>query len=296
MPLSVVFFLSTPERIPEGNLGRQAQAWFLRTVSEHISPELARRLHQEDDLRAYTVSDLFERSWHAHSLSAEAPHSRCALRFTFLDEALAETMQAFLEKSPPRQVEIWWLKLRVEGFTWHNREHPWAGSDSYANLAGPADAAATSGALLHFASPTSFHSEGVDLPLPLPGMVFRSVWRKWNAFSGLPILDDWLGVADRGLQIARIEDLNTWRWKFAEGGRGAVTGFVGNVRFGLVEESCARLGIDPRDAREVLQTLARFAFYSGIGRKTSWGLGQVRPVSADMDLATQERGKNHAAD
>lgn len=280
--------------MPEGNLGRQAQAWLLRTVRDQISEDLAEQLHQDEEMKPYIVSDLFERSFYAPSLSAEVPHSRCVLRFTFLDEGLADTMLSFWEQRPPRQVEISWLKLRVDGFTCHTREHPWAGMDSYAALAKPDGARPEQGVLLEFASPTSFHSEGLDLPLPLPGMVFRSCWRKWNVYSGQPILEDWLGVVDHCIQINQIDDLSTRCWKFAAGGRGTVTGFLGKVHFTLSKDGCAGLGIDPRDAREVMETLARFAFYSGIGRKTSWGLGQVRPIPAETEIHTHNRGRRHA--
>lgn len=296
MPLSIVFQLSSTDRIPEGNLARQAHAWFLRLIHDVVSEDLAAELHQDQELKPFTVSDLIERAFYSPSMNAEVPRSRCALRFTFVDETLAEIILSLLKQKAPKQVEIWWLKLRVDAIAVHSHEHKWAGSVAYPSLANPGNRNNGGGAVLQFVSPTSFHSDGVDMPLPLPAMVFRSCWRKWNAYSGYPIRNEWLDVVDHCIQISRIEDLNTQRWKFADGERGAVTGFVGKVRFSLSEGACKKVGIDPRDAREVLDTLSTFAFYSGIGRKTGWGLGQTRCISGYDGDADGARGAAHAAD
>jgi len=285
MPVSLVFSLSSADPIPEGNLGRQAQAWFLKYVRDHVSGELAAKLHEDEEMKAYTVSDLFERVKHAPSLRAEKTRYRCYLRLTFLDDDLGEIMLSALRRDPPKMVEIWWLKLYVLGYTTDPRENKWAGKASYGDLI---QLHGDQKPALLFASPASFHSEGIDLPLPLPGMVYRSIWRKWNAYSRFPINNDWLTVLDHCIQIEQISNLNTRRWKFAEGGRGAVTGFVGTVRFALAERACVQLGGDPLEAKEVLETLTIYAFYSGVGRKTSWGMGQVYPLSSFNHSGDQE--------
>lgn len=278
MPLSVVLRLSTPDQIPAGNLARQAQAWFLKVLREKVSADLAQQVHEAREIQPFTVSDLFERAAYYPSMNAGAPYLRCLLRLTCIDENLASILTSFLEQAPPSQVEIWWLKLRVEAIFTRAHEHEWAGDDTYAELSRPAG---RDGAQdwLEFVSPTSFHSEGGDLPLPLPALVFRSCWRKWNEYSRFPIRPEWLKVVDHCIQINRIVNLNTQRWKFAEGGKGAVTGFVGKVRYSLADESCRQEEVDPRDAQEVLATLKKFAFYCGVGRKTSWGLGQARRIA-----------------
>lgn len=283
MPLSLVLQLSTPEKIPEGNFGRQAQGWFLQQVDGYISAELAEKLHQNGDLRPYTVSNLFNRAYFQPSLGAQKPFSRCSIRFTILDDDLAESFLAMIKRRKPARMLNWWMEYNIEEYAILNSHHPWAGYESYEHLALLDPDQVLSRVKMEFSSPTTFNSDGVDKPIPLPGLVYRSAWRKWNQFNPLKITDEWLTVIDTSLHITHYNQLKTERWKFAQGGRGGATGFTGVVTYTLSEEVELKSGISKQDAKMVLNTLSKFAFYSGIGRHTGWGMGQVRPLGLSRD-------------
>jgi len=77
--------------------------------------------------------------------------------------------------------------------------------------------------------------------------------------------------------------VNTTHWEFAEGERGAATGFTGTVGFSLIPKSKVK-----KDWREywdgsatVMQSLANFAFYCGVGHHTTIGMGQSRVLQID---------------
>ncbi|MEI2578773.1 CRISPR system precrRNA processing endoribonuclease RAMP protein Cas6 [Scytonema sp. PRP1] len=112
---------------------------------------------------------------------------------------------------------------------------------------------------LHFLSPTSFkQNQGVQT-FPLPELVFNSLHRRWNAF------------APPQYQLAPMEwnalvsayDLKTHALKL-EGG--AEIGTQGWVRYRFHEVEAAKMAT----------ILANFAFFSGVGRKTSMGMGQTQ--------------------
>jgi len=123
---------------------------------------------------------------------------------------------------------------------------------------------------LHFASPTVFRSGGANVPLPLPGMVFESLVRRWNAFAPLQIPLEIRRFADEAMVIARYH-LHTERVAFGEEGeRGAYPGFVGTCGYSFLVHDRYWLGL--------IHLLAAFAFYAGVGARTTMGLGQVRVV------------------
>jgi hypothetical protein len=89
MPLSIVFELSTQEKIPSGNLARQAQAWFLSQVSRFISADLSERIHDNGELKPYTVSDLYNLTAYSATFGLTKDWQRSVLRITCLENNLA---------------------------------------------------------------------------------------------------------------------------------------------------------------------------------------------------------------
>ena len=67
---------------------------------------------------------------------------------------------------------------RVEARATHAEEHPWAGSASYEQLAAPLlerPAELPTRWELLFAAPVTFRRRGVNMPLPMPELVFGSL-------------------------------------------------------------------------------------------------------------------------
>jgi CRISPR-associated endoribonuclease Cas6 len=292
MPLSIVFELSSQTKIPAGNLARQAQAWFLEQVSRFISPDLATRIHDEGELRPYTVSDLYDRVAYSSSFGHTKDWYRTLLRITSLEDNLAESLYRLFRRNMPRTVDIWWLNLKIDRISMSRSEHKDSGDASYYDLCTNMNQAISRNVWLNFVSPTTFRSEGTDLPFPSPSMVYRSCWRKWNAFSGIPINDGWLSVIDNCIQVTNMKNVNTHDWVFAEGAKGKATGFIGQIENSLNETACENFGVSPADALAVFHTLSSYLFYSGTGRKTSWGMGQVRPMGKIEDKGRRANNGN----
>ena len=138
--------------------------------------------------------------------------------------------------------------------------HPWAGLTTYARLfQGPH----SPNLPLRFYSPTFFRRKGVQYPLPEPRLVLESLLRRLEAFGPLK--------APQEVREALLERTTV---RFLEGrtqmARTEVdtVGFVGKVVYHL-----------PKATEEEalwLSALGRYAFFSGVGAKTSLGYGLAR--------------------
>jgi len=117
---------------------------------------------------------------------------------------------------------------------------------------------------LVFATPTTFRQGDADLPLPVPRLVFRGLWEKWNAFAPQSsLLSE--EVIERKIALAEAQI----RTRTFDEGRSSIVGFVGWAEFYL-------MGRHSLEVIRSLHALAEFAFFAGVGRKSTHGMGLVR--------------------
>jgi CRISPR-associated endoribonuclease Cas6 len=152
---------------------------------------------------------------------------------------------------------------------------PWAGSATFEALARThlvGGRRPPTRVDLVFTTPTTFHSQGRSLPLPLPRLVFGSLIDRWNAYAPLRIDPEVLAVVDQAAIIGRYE----LRTELVPIGGGVQVGFVGRCGYVLPPGR----GIRPADeyAWRVLHLMASYAFFAGIGAKTTMGMGTTRGV------------------
>lgn len=111
---------------------------------------------------------------------------------------------------------------------------------------------------LQFCSPTSFKQGDTVLLFPLPELVFASLLKRWNAFAPDPY------------QLSPVE----WQgWVSAYQLETAVLHLRGGIEIGFQGWTKYRFP-NPEQAR-LATLLAQFAEFSGIGRKTTMGMGQA---------------------
>jgi CRISPR-associated endoribonuclease Cas6 len=268
----------TPTRTAtvRATLGHQAHAAFLRAVRE-ADPALAEVLHAPQfKMRPFTVSPLLGAPRADDGLATVQPDDDYFLRFTVLYEPIFEQFMArFLRGQGRPVVRLGRALFVVREVLATPESSPWAGYTSFGQLYQQAQAADE--IALEFTSPTVF-SFGRQawgqkaVPLPDPALVFGNLLKKWNAFC-LPELilnEALLAYADENVVVKRYQ-LET---KMQHFGRSPQVGFVGSVTFAL-------MGRDEADDlyRRQLNLLADFAFYSGVGYKTTQGMGQCRRIT-----------------
>lgn len=247
------------------HLGRAAHAAVLRLINAH-HPDLASRLHDEvgpKPLTVSSVSGIAGRSPTARVSPAQTHSLRVTLLTPELEQAAAAWEAATL---PPIDLDghLW----QVEAVARTPEEHPWAGSASYEQLAGPALARAADPPRrwdIEFAAPVTFRQRGMNAPLPTPDLVFGSLLDKWNAFAPLALPEEVRRFATECMAVSRFELRSA-----------PVPAKAGAMQVGAVG-LCSYTAVNrDRYWMACVDVLAHLAFYSGVGAATARGLGQAR--------------------
>ena len=264
----------TREATVRATMGHQAHAAFLKTVRESDAA-LAEVLHMPDmPLRPFTVSPLMNTGDAHNGRIRLSPEQDYLLRFTILYPSIFERFMArFLRGEGRPVIRLGRALLLIKEILATPESHPWAGYTSWGDLA--ADACPESEITLEFVSPTAFGFGQKDwgkkvMTLPLPETVFSSLARSWNDLAPPPLHVDrreLRAYLDEHVVVKRMDDVNTQMLAFR---RSPQVGFVGQVTYGLMA--------DDEMIRCQLNALADLAFYTGVGMKTTMGMGMTRRV------------------
>ncbi|HQE92652.1 MAG TPA: CRISPR system precrRNA processing endoribonuclease RAMP protein Cas6 [Anaerolineae bacterium] len=286
--LSLVLTLrpTTAAALPP-RLGRAAHAILLAHIAEH-DPALAEALHAEDSLRPITASELIggrvedqrvspERLYTLRytALTAETSAALCAAfapgdTLTFEDvDFIVETIEPLADSAS----EIENQKSR------ENHLSPWAGNDDYPSLAArhllPAAPPSAARWTFVLASPTAFRSQGQTQPLPLPGLFFGSLVKRWNAFAPVALPEEGIKhYAEEMTVVSRFSLRSAPGWDRGRGDRrGLRIGSIGKITYTALNRD--------RYWLSAFDLLAEFALYAGAGAQTTMGMGQVRAIQRD---------------
>ncbi len=145
-----------------------------------------------------------------------------------------------------------------------DRENPWSRYTSYADLIEGARPDQRR-IMLQFLTPASFRTGDVDLPLPLPRLVFQHYLKRFREFQEFAFLPDFFETVERCTSIARMEQVRTDTIKTKTM---PLAGFIGRITFDISKKA-------PPELIAQLNLLADFAFFCGTGRKTTVGMGQT---------------------
>lgn len=281
MPHSLVFnFIPETPIYPEYATGRHLHALFLTAVNA-VDPQLASYLHESKTEKAFTLSPLqvvrhprrnqptsvppILQFQYRHPIPPETP---CWWRVSLLDDSLFAKLSHL------------WLNLN-SGQPWHlgsanlhvtiilgtpQSTQPWANAASYKELY---KNASDSNRRISFqlATPVAFRQQKYDTALPTPESVFKSLLNSWNKYSDIelpefspePVFPCYFDIQ------TEIADFD-----FRKKGRsGKFIGAVGTIDYRILGD------VSPATI-QTLNTLANYALYAGIGRKTTMGMGMVR--------------------
>jgi CRISPR-associated endoribonuclease Cas6 len=248
---------------------RDAYRLFLQLV-ESSDPALAAELKNGTSLQPFTVGNLQSPAGEIQrgtfSISAG---QICYLRFTALNETVTQVLLN-LEKNLPETVWFGEHLFEVKELDSSNNIQNRTGQSSYQailernffNL----DEPTPSRLRLGFLTPTGFKTEGLDLPLPVPKLLFGSLLQRWNSFSPGPMAEDSRLFAELKVNLGfyRIQNHSVFvdeQYK---------SGFTGKVEFKAV-------GRD-RFYLQTLVALADYSFFAGAGYKTTCGFGQMERI------------------
>jgi CRISPR-associated endoribonuclease Cas6 len=105
----------------------------------------------------------------------------------------------------------------------------------------------------------------MDLPLPLPSLVFQSYLNRFQAFHDFEFLPDFVELVDLFTGISSMKGMRTDTIRTKQV---TLTGFIGAVSFEISKKA-------PPELVFQMNLLAEFAFFCGTGKKTTVGMGQT---------------------
>lgn len=261
--------------------GHLAHAAFLNMVRQVDAP-LAERLHEGGGRKPFTVSALegFGRG-HDGRLFVEAGREGW-LRVTLLDPRLfAPFLRFFLERGPGVCLRLEQTEFHVSEVLSTPASHPLAGYASLTDLREHWDATPLTSAhnaiALDFRAPTAFSLRGgpgagrrVHV-LPDPPLVFGELAGSWDRLTGDDTQAAVREFAAFDVVVSRYE-LATHMGDYG-GGRLQV-GFAGRVAFDILNSAHP-------DLTRHFNRLADLAFFTGLGSRTTMGMGQVRRMGRE---------------
>jgi len=250
--------------------GHLAHAAFLSILNQ-VDPSIAQAVHDYPKRKPFTLSPLggFGRGRDGR-LSIIAGQEGW-LRVTLLDPHLFQTfIRYFLEGGKP-VIQLQRLPFQVSEILNNPESHPLAGYDSLTALAGrwqTVNVAQDCDIGLAFNSPTAFSQRGGRFRqmrvLPDPDLLFGELARYWDALTQDNSRDDVMDYAREAVVISRHK-LETHMYEFRSSKQ---VGFTGSVVYKLLDKNETTLIAH-------LNRLADLAFYTGVGYKTTMGMGQV---------------------
>jgi CRISPR-associated endoribonuclease Cas6 len=268
MPHSLVLNLAPRSLIPVGYLtGKHLHALFLTLVSS-VDQELGDRLHSQKQEKAFTLSPLqTTQQQRGHNLQWEhqqaiAPETPCWWRISLLDDRLfSHLAQLWLNLNPQHPWHLGPADLQITSILGTPQStQPWANFASYDQLHAQAS---DRHCQIDFAicTPTAFRQMQFDSALPTRDLVFQSLLRRWNQYSGYTFPETIVESIFPSFFNIRTEIVADSRSKFI--------GCVGIINFRILGD------VSPETIKQI-NTLADFAIYSGVGRKTPMGMGMIR--------------------
>ena len=287
MPFSIVINGFPTKSLPVPQIqGPALQGMFLHLM-EQVDPATSARLHDDNTYRPYTLSPLGIGEQGRQFRGFQLPRERsvksgtpCYLRVTFLDDALFPVFSRYFLSRPQPSLRLGSGEFAVTTvLASSENENEWSRYISYEQLIerfSPSPDSSHQGRgikkqesarriKLHFVTPTSFRKSDIDLPLPLPRLVFQSYAKRFAEFCDYELLPDFVELVDRHVGISSMQQLRTDTLKTQ---RVTLTGFTGGVTFEISKKA-------PPELFAQLHLLAGFAFFCGTGKKTTVGMGQT---------------------
>jgi CRISPR-associated endoribonuclease Cas6 len=250
--------------------GHLAHAAFLSILNQ-VDPSIAQAIHDYPKRKPFTISPLGGFGHGADGRLSITAGQEGWLRVTLLDPHLFQTfIRYFLEGGKP-VIHLHRLPFQVSEILNNPESHPLAGYDNLTALAGrwqTINVAQDCDIGLTFNSPTAFSQRGGRFRqmrvLPDPDLLFGELARYWDALTGDNSRDDVMNYVREAVVVSRHK-LETHMFEFRSSKQ---VGFTGSVVYKLLDKNETTLIAH-------LNRLADLAFYTGVGYKTTMGMGQV---------------------
>lgn len=289
MPFSIILNGYPKDNVPVAHIqGPALQGMFLHLIGQ-VDPAVSARMHNDGRYRPYTLSPLgigeptpasprrgnpplppLRRGFQGFRLPRERmlkTGTPCYLRITMLEDHLFPTFSQYFLTRPEPTFRLGETQFAVTSvLATPESENDWSHYVSYTELIDHAIPQQSQRRIrLQFVTPTSFSKGDIDLPLPLPRLVFRSYQKRFEEFYHVEFLPDFEELVDLYTGISSMKGMRTDTLKTK---KVTLIGFIGEVSFEISKKA-------PPELVFQMNLLADFAFFCGTGKKTTVGMGQT---------------------
>lgn len=259
--------------------GYQAYGLLLKLLRSRW-PEASEQLHKDEGPKPFTLSPVLSNGRLPGKGLSLKPGASAEVRITCLDEALMEKLIDSMVSLPNGGlVALGEKPFRAKSLATKPGARRGCGVSSFEELYQASEA--TVGArhavpllAMRFASPTTFRSGGQrNVVFPAARLVFNSLLARWNQYApaqlrlSLPSNLDELVLPQSYRLSTRLVDFGAYQER----------GLVGTCHYELAPGADAAL-------RKAIGALAGFAYFAGVGAKTTMGMGQCWQVEDNSFL------------
>jgi CRISPR-associated endoribonuclease Cas6 len=280
MPYAIVIHAFPRTDLPLAHMQGKIPHGLFYELLQKASAVKGDEVHGVEGLKPFSTALLLnERQRRAELIRAG---EELKVRFTFLDDSIYPLLARYFLTTPDLSFDLVRTELTVARIlSTPQSGEEWAGCVSFDELDKSASDEEKTFSF-QFVTPTFFKRGGgptypdLLVPLPLPDLVFGSLLRNWNQFSPASFVEASLlkEICAHHLEMThhRISSQQARLVFQQDDGRYRTTtfpGFVGSCAFRLV-------GLQDPGVVKTLNTLADFAFYAGVGAKTTMGFGVAK--------------------
>lgn len=262
MPHAFLLHLTPSKHLPKHPyLSQYAHGLFYHLL-ESIDPALSAEVHT----KKRNPFSLWAR---------EQRDSSVMLRVSLLDDGLFQPLIRVVLSESITGLELGQDRYRVARVLATPEGHPDANYESWQNIL---CAEAITSLNFRFLSPTVFTTSKLGgakqhyTPLPEPKLILSSLFRTFQLYSPLPYSEKETAGLEHAFDKLFIITRYDLRTELAQAGKNKMTGFVGKASIRYQDSAIT--------VKKALAQFGKLAFYSGLGAKTPYGMGQVRVTSA----------------
>ncbi len=269
MPVALILHSIPHDNLEMDHITGEALHRLFYTILASGDRQFTEELHTANGIKPFTIALLSKRR------KTIRKGEDLLIRFTFLDEVLyAKFTEGALKLSYGFNIKG--IELTPSIVNISSSPNSWMGQSSWDGLY---KAASDSYIItLQFATPTVFKQGDIDLPLPVPRLIFGAYLEKWNRFSPTKLSEDLPEIFTRNIALTNCAIKSVPFYTV----RTVISGFIGSCTFRI-------RGSLSEELRKQINLLADFAFYAGTGRKTTHGMGMTRRICEQQNsLLTQK--------